>query len=106
MDEGLSVKIWMAGVVVGMAIALPATLAAQDDQCKINDSSPWQINGAKQYVITAAGSRNDDEIPKHLRNAVRVLTDNSSKINNEPGRQWLLLRAYAQWLQRDDTGTS
>jgi hypothetical protein len=97
-------KTWMASVAIAAAIAVPGSLSAQDDQCKINDSSPWQINGAKQYVITAASSRKEDEIPKHLANAVRVLTDNVSKINNEPGRQWLLLRAYAQWLQRGETG--
>ena len=82
-----------------VALVLPSVLGAQE--CKINDSSPYQINGAKQYVITAASSRKDDEIPKHLSNAIRVLTDNPEKINNEAGRQFLLARTYAQWLKRD-----
>lgn len=97
-------KNWMARAAVVLAVAIPGSLAAQEDQCKINDSSPWQINGAKQYVITAANSRKEDEIPKHLANAIKVLTENPSKINNEPGRQWLLLRTYAQWLQRGESG--
>ncbi len=81
-------------------LAVPAIARAQT--CKINDSSPFQVNGAKQYVTTAANSRNDDEIPKHLSNAIRVLTDNPEKINNEAGRQFMLVRTYAQWLKRDD----
>ena len=81
--------------------ALPAAMQAQakTSECKINDSSPYQVNGAKQYVITAAASRKPDEVPKHLQNAIRVLTDNPEKINNEAGRQFMLLRTYAQWLQ-------
>ena len=89
-------------VVLGssaLALMFPAALSAQE--CKINDSSPYQINGAKQYVITAASSRKEDEIPKHLSNAIRVLTENPEKINNEAGRQYMLARTYAQWLKRD-----
>ncbi|MBL0172376.1 MAG: hypothetical protein IPP90_16995 [Gemmatimonadaceae bacterium] len=84
-----------------LALALPAVLSAQAAACKINDSSPFQVNGAKQYVTMAASSRKDDEIPKHLSNAIRVLTDNPEKINNESGRQYMLVRTYAQWLKRD-----
>lgn len=92
------------GRVTAVISALPLALQAQAaTECKINDSSPYQVNGAKQYVITAAASKKADEVPKHLQNAVRVLTDDPSKINNEAGRQFLLLRAYAQWLQHDGT---
>lgn len=91
------------GAVLVALFAVPSALYAQDDKCNINDGSPWQINGAKQYVITASSSRKDDEIPKHLANAVKVLTESPEKIKNEPGRQWLLLRTYAQWLQRENT---
>ncbi|MEQ1691482.1 MAG: hypothetical protein ABMA00_09370 [Gemmatimonas sp.] len=89
-------------VVLGasaLVLALPVALSAQS--CKINDSSPFQVNGAKQYVTMAANSRKDDEIPKHLSNSIRVLTDNPEKINNEAGRQYMLVRTYAQWLKRD-----
>lgn len=84
-----------------LVLAMPLTLSAQQKSCNINDSSPYQINGAKQYVITAANSRKADEIPKHLANSIRVLTENPDKINNEPGRQDLLARTYVQWLKRD-----
>lgn len=83
-----------------LALALPSALAAQE--CKINDTSPYQINGAKQYIQQAANTRYPNDVPKFLQNAVRVLTDNPEKISNETGRQFLLVRAYAQWLQREN----
>ena len=72
-----------------LAVAVPGALSAQD-KCQINDGSPYQVNGGKQYVLAAANSRRPDEVPKHLANAIRVLTDNPEKISNEPGRQWVL----------------
>lgn len=89
------------GRSVAVLGALPVALSAQTGECKINDSSPFQVNGAKQYVISAAAARRPDEVPKHLKNAVKVLTDNPGQINNEAGRQFMLLRTYSQWLQRD-----
>jgi len=84
-----------------LAVAVPGALSAQD-KCQINDGSPYQVNGGKQYVLAAANSRRPDEVPKHLANAIRVLTDNPEKISNEPGRQWVLVRAYSQYLQREN----
>ena len=84
-----------------LVLTVPYVAQSQQSACKINDSSPFQVNGAKQYVTMAANSRKADEIPKHLANAIRVLTDNPEKINNEAGRQFLLVRTYSQWLSRD-----
>lgn len=85
------------------ASALPVALHAQATlgDCKINDGSPYQVAGAKQYVLQAANSKYPDQVPKLLQNSVRVLTDAPEKINNEAGRQYLLLRTYAQWLQKE-----
>ncbi|MCA0376159.1 MAG: hypothetical protein LCH84_10910 [Gemmatimonadetes bacterium] len=77
-----------------------AGLGAQE--CQINDGSPFQLAGAKQYIVAAANAKKEDEVPKHLANAIRVLTDSPEKIKNEAGRQYLLLRAYAQYMQREE----
>ncbi len=91
------------GMGVLLAVTAPALATAQGaDACKINDSSPFQLQGAKQYIQFAAAARRPDEVPKHLSNAVRVLTESPEKIKNEAGRQFLLLRAFAQYLQQDD----
>jgi tetratricopeptide (TPR) repeat protein len=82
----------------------PLAVQGQSAECKINEASPYQVNGAKQYVTQAANSKYPDQVPKLLQNAVRVLTDAPEKINNEAGRQFLLLRAYAQWMQLGGAG--
>ena len=98
-------KVWTryaaTRALVAGGLLLPVTILAQAQKCEINDNSPYQINGARQYVIQAASSRKPDEVPKHLANAIRVLTDSPEKIKNEPGRQYLLLRTYAQYLQAE-----
>ena len=86
----------MVASSASMAEAQPAT------RCEPNYGSPYQIASGQSYVSMAANSRKPDEIPKHLANSIRVLTDNPEKINNELGRQMLLVRTYSQFLQRDN----
>lgn len=91
-----------ARVSSALLLLIPGAMSAQAKKCDINDGSPYQINGAKQYVIAAAAARKADEVPKHLSNAIKVLTDSPEKINNELGRQFLLMRVYTGWLKRDN----
>lgn len=73
--------------------------AAQQGTCDINDGSPYQLNSAKIYLNKVQGGKLDEQ-PQHLRDAVRVLTDNGDKISNQIGRNYLLGKAYAQWMQQ------
>ncbi len=98
----MKARMWTAVVSATVLSAGMPLAAVAQGACEINDSSPYQVNGAKQYVIAAAAAKRVDEVPKHLQNAIRVLTDDPSKIKNDAGRQWMLLRAYAQWLQREN----
>ena len=98
----MKARMWTAVACATFVTAGLPTAAFAQAACEINDSSPFQVNGAKQYVLAAANSRRADEVPKHLKNAIRVLTDDPSKIKNDAGRQWMLVRTYAQWLQRDN----
>jgi tetratricopeptide (TPR) repeat protein len=92
-----------AGVAL-LSVMAPMTsmVSAQAAKCEIKDNSPYQLAGARQYVINAANTRRDDEIPKHLANSIRVLTTDPEKIKNEPGRLFLLIRTYSQYLQRTE----
>lgn len=97
---------WMSrnavkGALVALALPLSGVASAQDDACKINDGSPYQLAGARNYVTMAANAKYPSEIPKHLNSAVKVLTDDPAKIKNEAGRHFLLLRTYAQIMQLD-----
>ncbi len=101
MGSGRSVLLRGAALVATAALMVPTMAFSQSGSCSINDGSPFQINSAKQYVGMAANSRRPDEVPRHLMNSIRVLTENPDKINNEAGRQDLLARTYVQWLRRD-----
>lgn len=100
MKASMLMRVTGLALVAG-SVAVASPLAAQAT-CNVNDGSPFQLGGAKQYVIKAASSRNDDEIPKHLANAVRLLTESPEKIKNEAGRQWLLLRTFAQYRTQNE----
>jgi tetratricopeptide (TPR) repeat protein len=82
-----------------LALALSAIPAAAQ-KCEIKDNSPFQLASAKQYLGLVRGSGKPDERPKHLRNAVRVLTDNAERIENQLGRQFLLGQVFHQWLKQ------
>ena len=60
----------VAQATTAFVLAVPGVLAAQTSKCEINDGSPYQVNGGKQYVLAAANSKRPDEIPKHLANAI------------------------------------
>ena len=86
------------GVVIAALSAASAVAGAQG-KCEIKDSSPYQVNSAKIYLGKVQSGK-ESEKETHLKNAVRVLTENPEKINNQLGRNWLLARAYYEWSQR------
>jgi tetratricopeptide (TPR) repeat protein len=88
-------------VVLGLGMA--GTAGAQGDACKIDEGKPFQVSSAKMYIGKAASATGkEDERPKHLRNAVKVLTDSPEKINNQAGRNLLLSRVLLLWMNEQD----
>ena len=87
--------------LIGVALALVASSAAgaQASACRINDSSPYQINSAKTYLGKARGAR-DSETDARLRDAVRVVTTDPEKIKNDIGREWQLSQALFLWAKQ------
>ena len=52
----MKARMWTAVVsATVLGAGLPMASFAQG-ACEINDSSPFQVNGAKQYIIAAANS--------------------------------------------------
>lgn len=94
----------MPALLAALALVMPATAAAQGAKCAINEKSPFQIAGARNYLTRATGGGKEDEKPKHLKNAVQVLTEKADKINNQVGRNWLLARTLYAWLERPGMG--
>lgn len=94
----------ISAIAAALAVALPAVAAAQAKKCEINEKSPFQLASAKIYLTKATGSGKEDEKPKHLRNAIQVLTEKADKIGNPVGRNWLLARALYAWNERPGMG--
>ena len=85
--------------LVALSLAVAGTAGAQAAQCNISEGSPFQISSAKQNIARGISGKEADR-ERQQRDAIRVLTDNPEKINNQPGRNLLLGRAYLAWLNR------
>ena len=91
--------------LIGVALALVASTTAEAQQaCRINESSPYQINSAKVY-LNKARAPGAKEAPDRLRDAVRVVTEDPEKIKNDLGREWHLSQALYLWAKRDTANT-
>ena len=88
--------------LTALALATTAGAAAAQGKCDINTGSPFQVTSARVYLAKAMSSGGKaDERPKHLASSVKVLTENSAKINNQLGRNWLLAKTLYQWTRQD-----
>lgn len=88
--------------LIGVALALAAstTAGAQASACRINDSSPYQLNSAKTYLNKVRGTGKETEKDDRLRDAIRVITESPEKIKNDLGREWHLSQALYFWAKR------
>ena len=89
---------------VSIAIALTGALAgsaeAQKSACKVNEGGPFQLTSARIYLNKASEKNaKADERPNHLRNSVKVLTENADKIGNQVGRHMLLGKTLYFWTR-------
>ena len=81
----------------------PSAVLAQ--KCDINDSKPFQVNSARIYLNKATSpSGKEDERPRHLKNAIEVLTKDGDRIGNPVGRAYLLGRTLFVWTQQPGIG--
>ena len=88
--------------LTALALAVSAGTASAQGKCDINTGSPFQVTSARVYLSKAVSSGGKaDERPKHLANSVKVLTENTEKINNQLGRNWLLAKTLYQWTRQE-----
>lgn len=95
-----------ASLVIALTGTVAGGAAGQASQCKVNEGGPFQLTSARIYVNKAfeAGAK-ADERPKHLANAIKVLTENAEKIGNPTGRQMLLGKALYFWTHEQKSLT-
>ena len=82
-----------------LTLSAASAAAGAQEKCEINEGSPYQVNSAKIYLGKVQSGK-ESEKEGHLKNAVKVLTENPERIKNELGRNWMLARAYYEWSQR------
>ena len=91
--RGVSLAVVLTGVLAGSA-------EAQRASCKVSEGGPFQLTSARIYLNKASEKNSKaGERPNHLRNSVKVLTENADKIGNQVGRHMLLGRALYFWTR-------
>src|SRR4051812_28864411 len=87
---------------VGLSIALASAAAAQAKSCDVNESRPTQIGRATLAVQIASSQTNAQAAQKQLQSAVKLLTDNGERMENQVGRNLVLGKALVLWTTQPD----
>ena len=90
---------------IGLSFVLAGTAAAQAAKtCEVNESRPSQVGRATLAVQIAASAGSPDAAKKQLVSAVKTLTDNGEKMDNQVGRHFVLGKAYVLWSMQPGIG--
>ncbi|HJQ20191.1 MAG TPA: FxLYD domain-containing protein [Gemmatimonadaceae bacterium] len=84
---------------VGLTIALASVAGAQKEKaCEVNEGRPTQVGRATLAVqIATSQQANPQAAAKQLQSAVKLLTDNGERMDNQPGRNFVLGKALVLW---------
>jgi len=82
------------------AFAACATLAGAQQECEVDEGRPNQVARALLAVQVASSTENPAEVSKQLTNAMKLLTENPDRINNQPGRNMVLGKALVLWAMQ------
>ncbi|MGI9077785.1 MAG: tetratricopeptide repeat protein [Gemmatimonadaceae bacterium] len=73
--------------------------ALAQDKCELNFGGAYQLTSATQYLAKGQSGKPDEQ-PRHLRNAIDVLTKESAKIKNQSARNFILGQVLTSWALR------
>lgn len=82
---------------LGLTMALAGAAGAQEKACEINESRPGQVARATLAVQIAASATNPEAASRQLTSAVKSLTDNAERMDNQVGRHFVLGKALVLW---------
>ena len=91
---------------LGLTIAIAGNAAAQNKACEVNESRPGQVGRATLAVQIASSAGSPDAAKKQLVSAVKSLTDNGEKMENQVGRNFVLGKALVLWSMQPGIGLS
>ena len=68
--------------------------------CEVNEGRPTQVGRALLAVQVASGSQDPNAAGRQLTNAVKGLTENAEKMDNQVGRNFVLGKALVLWTMQ------
>jgi len=77
--------------------SVAAGQAATQKACEVNESRPTQVGKATLAVQVASAAQTPDAAARQLTSAVKLLTDNGDKMDNQVGRNFVLGKALVLW---------
>ena len=82
---------------VGLGLVCASVAGAQEKACEVNESRPNQIGRATLAVQVASSAQDPAAITKQLSAAVKGLTENADRMDNQVGRNFVLGKALVLW---------
>jgi tetratricopeptide (TPR) repeat protein len=82
----------------GLATVVASGLGAQAQKaCEVNEGRPSQVGRATLAVQVASAAQDPNAAARQLTSAVKALTDNGEKMDNQVGRNLVLGKALVLW---------
>lgn len=91
---------------LGITIAGAAVAVAQSPggsaqkACEVNEGRPTQVGKATLNVQVASSSQDPTAIARQLTQAVKALTENAERMDNQTGRNFVLGKALVLWTMQ------
>lgn len=82
---------------VGLGLACASVAGAQEKACEVNESRPTAIGRATLAVQVAQSTQDPAAAGKQLTAAVKGLTENAERMDNQVGRNFVLGKALVLW---------
>lgn len=82
---------------VGLGLVCATVAGAQEKACEVNESRPTAIGRATLAVQVASSTQDPAAAAKQLSAAVKGLTENAERMDNQLGRNFVLGKALVLW---------
>jgi tetratricopeptide (TPR) repeat protein len=88
------------GLTIAGATVAVAQGAGAQKACEVNEGRPTQVGRATLNVQVASSSQDPTAIARQLTSAVKTLTENGEKMDNQVGRNMVLGKALVLWTMQ------
>ena len=82
------------------AVSVAGAQAASQKACEVNEGRPTPVGKALLAVQVASGTQDPSAATRQLVNAVKGLTENGERMDNQVGRNFVLGKALVLWTMQ------